>query len=275
MKVAKSIYLGGNLVEAKTADYTSSKNLGLVCPFCQNAVFWRQSYIRGELKISASFVHYKAKMGDTCELRSMTKEGKQQLEQLEIESRNQRLALFQNHLWELILKGNEIEDYQLKSVNKFIPTQLFEFHGKKIQKLWKSNYLKFDIEWVYQKMVEFYQTLYKKSKGQFQDKHAIASFDMSFNQKIIKEIFAFLASYSGNRVLSKLLKLVLFMTLNENPILSNKKSTEIIKGIKSSKTDVFLLMIQMNIIGINWREILYSTSDLDSYATNEQTNKAS
>ena len=74
MKTAISLYLGGNIVDAGNGDYSASRNLGLVCPFCRDAVFWVKPHdgvpprkLRLGKPVSASWKHYKLSIDSTEE----------------------------------------------------------------------------------------------------------------------------------------------------------------------------------------------------------------
>ena len=102
------MYLGGDVVNADECDFDSYKKLGLVCPFCNEAVFLRAGFIgkRGSksVDIPACFSHFptsKETMED-CERRSLSKEGRAEIERIKTEARNQRLELYNKHLWEMI-----------------------------------------------------------------------------------------------------------------------------------------------------------------------------
>jgi hypothetical protein len=107
MKDAKSMYRGGDIVEAGHCDFDSAKLLGLVCPFCNEAVYLRTGTSRmGKSKISLvnpSFCHYPGSAEDLdCERRSIGGEGRREIERIKAEKRGQRLELYNKHLWDMI-----------------------------------------------------------------------------------------------------------------------------------------------------------------------------
>jgi len=105
MRYALSIYWGGTVVDALDCDYESSRELGLHCPFCKEAVFLRGSYHRIQegksVAVAPSFVHY-AHTGQDCELRASRPEGDAYIQTLMIESKNQRLILFNKHFIDIL-----------------------------------------------------------------------------------------------------------------------------------------------------------------------------
>lgn len=108
MLQARSMYLGGELLEATAANYSDSVDLGLTCPVCGKPVFLVKEGVRerlGKLEyISPHFSHYKAdsELGKLCEARIQTREGRELLGYLTSESRGQRLSLFNKRLWAMI-----------------------------------------------------------------------------------------------------------------------------------------------------------------------------
>lgn len=111
MLECKSMYHGGELVEAidVNLDFDSYRELGLVCPFCNEPVFLcgetvRQRKSTGKLTyIQPHFKHFPG--GDPveldCEKRYFTPEGKRYLDAIRSERRGQRLELFNRYFWEM------------------------------------------------------------------------------------------------------------------------------------------------------------------------------
>jgi len=130
MLECRSIYLGGNLIAAIDCDYDSSRDLGLICPFCDQPVF----LVRGSEKrreksgvtysVAPHFNHYSASEGEQCEARSKTTEGQKWLDEIRIERHNQRLDLFNNHFWDMVRNSHDypknpkanISEFELKSL---------------------------------------------------------------------------------------------------------------------------------------------------------------
>lgn len=114
MLEAKSMYYGGELVEAidVNLDYDSYKELGLLCPFCNEPVYLcgetlRQSQKTGKLSyIRPHFKHFPG--GDPidlgCEKRYFTPEGKQYLDALRADRKGQRLDLFNRYFLEVCVE---------------------------------------------------------------------------------------------------------------------------------------------------------------------------
>lgn len=146
MKDAKSMYLGGDIVNADECDFDSYKKLGLVCPFCNEAVFLRAGFIgkRGSksVDIPACFSHFPASREtvEDCERRSQSKEGRAAIERIKAEARNQRLEIYNRYLWEMISVGSLIgvsEDIDHKTLGDKTKRTLSRFFKKKeIQKLY-------------------------------------------------------------------------------------------------------------------------------------------
>jgi hypothetical protein len=108
MKEAKSIYKGGEIVYASECDYESAKKLGIVCPFCNEPLFWRDEFARLAPKtkdiviVDSHFAHYANVDGSICEKRSLTPEGRQFIEEINSTNRGQRLLLFERYFLRMV-----------------------------------------------------------------------------------------------------------------------------------------------------------------------------
>lgn len=102
MKLASSLYKGGELLDASEADYECSKDFGMVCPFCKEAVFLAREHTRKNSNVRASWRHYKVSTQSAfCEERALSVQGKEILKQLQPEARGQRLRLFNRRFWDI------------------------------------------------------------------------------------------------------------------------------------------------------------------------------
>ena len=139
------MYRAGFQVSALDCDYESAKNLGLICPFCKEAVFWRKGsdYERTGQKIStsANFAHYNSDdpMAQQCELRAKRREGREYLERLEIESKNQRLKLFNEHLWTMFASQIGISKKELSKVRKYFGKARVAKFARETTKCWQRR----------------------------------------------------------------------------------------------------------------------------------------
>lgn len=111
MQLASSIRYGGLLINAADCNYDDYRKLGLTCPNCHESVFLVKEHDRFYRKTSkttevgAHFNHRSDKSKDAialCELRN------RQITTIEIQkskvkSKNQRLQLFNRHLWTVLL----------------------------------------------------------------------------------------------------------------------------------------------------------------------------
>jgi hypothetical protein len=102
MELAASIYQGGKLFPASEADYSTSRELGLVCPFCKESIFLVKAHLRRGQPIKAAWRHYQTTAKTAyCENRALSREGKVELKALQKEAHNQRLKLFNRRFWEI------------------------------------------------------------------------------------------------------------------------------------------------------------------------------
>jgi len=146
MQFAYSIYWGGTIIDAEQCDYTSSRELGLHCPFCNEAVFWRTAHTRtmpdgSTQHVDPSFVHYPG-LGIDCELRAKRPEGEAYIHALEVKARNQRLILFNKYFIDIIRKQEIIEDESSKV--KIARKLMGKDCTKPLIELFRQQKIKFD-----------------------------------------------------------------------------------------------------------------------------------
>ena len=119
MLEAKSMYRGGEIVSALDIEsYEEPKQLGLVCPFCSEALFLNSGGVRkrGDKMqfVNPHFSHYKCGVsGLDCEKRSHTAEGKKRIAAIKAEARNQRLKLYNMYLWQMMAEDRNISNQLL------------------------------------------------------------------------------------------------------------------------------------------------------------------
>lgn len=118
MQLASSIRYGGLLVNASDCNYEDYKNLGLVCPNCHESVFLIQEHDRHYKTkktsvIAAHFNHRPDKSTQAialCELR-VKQISAAEIKRRENASRNQRLRLFNRHLWNILTMCYKLEHF--------------------------------------------------------------------------------------------------------------------------------------------------------------------
>lgn len=120
---AKSIYLGGSIIESFDCDYDSYKELGLVCPFCNSVVYLCKGSVReikkdGKIYSTRPYFSHYSNSDNQCEIRALTKDGKKILEQIKVESRNQRFIYFEKHFNEKIVDAYKITKKELRQIDK-------------------------------------------------------------------------------------------------------------------------------------------------------------
>lgn len=149
---AKSIYLGGSIIESFNCDYDSYKELGLTCPFCNSAVHLRKGSIRtieksGKVYSTRPyFSHYSTSkenefLLNECERRVQTKEGRQVIEGLKIESKQQKLIFFQNHLLDIFTKTYDVTKSELRKADKAIGRKHLALYSGRINKNFYHNHV--------------------------------------------------------------------------------------------------------------------------------------
>lgn len=119
MQLASSIRYGGLLVNARDCDYEAYRNLGLVCPNCHESVFLVQGHERHYSKtsktttVNAHFNHRADKSANAialCELR-VKQISPAEIRRRENASKNQRLRLFNRHLWNILQTCYKLDNF--------------------------------------------------------------------------------------------------------------------------------------------------------------------
>jgi hypothetical protein len=276
MKKAKSLYLSGELIEADQCDYSSSRELGLICPFCSEAVFlragsFRDTTLRNGKKvtqiINANFAHYPGSFsGFDCELRANSKEGKEKLALLVIESKNQRLKLFNQRFWELFKQDRNLREKKLIAVVKryFPNLKEVEVLSIKSRRQWGSM-----LSVIYdflQETAELFETISTKDvqsnlqipiqtigEERMVNKMYFDSVSKQYHYQICTEIAEFLATNTAGLVFYHLTKVAIFTM-----ILSTPNSKELESLIKDPY--YICMAIAGQIYGTHWIKILKDES---------------
>lgn len=118
MQLASSIRYAGLLINASDCNYEDYKNLGLVCPNCHESVFLIQGHDRHYKSsktsvVAAHFNHREDKNKDAialCELR-VKQINPAEIKRRENASRNQRLRLFNRHLWNILTTCYKLDNF--------------------------------------------------------------------------------------------------------------------------------------------------------------------
>lgn len=119
MQLSASIRYGGLLVNASDCSYEDYKNLGLVCPNCHESVFLIQGHDRHYSKtnktitVAQHFNHRENKSAQAialCELR-VKQISAAEIKRRENASKNQRLRLFNRHLWNILTTCYKLDNF--------------------------------------------------------------------------------------------------------------------------------------------------------------------
>lgn len=202
------MYLGGDIIAAIECDYDSSKELGLTCPFCSAAVFLRSGFVRGETKVRPCFSHYAIGGQDDwyCERRSISKQGLEEIRAIKTESRNQRLRLYNCHLWDMIADGIITEDkalFHAQARSLFKPKRWDDMTEM------TRNYLsRFQISGDLPRQMQLWLANLEKGAGGTTGEY-LSRYDRQFHLEVCQEVFNFLISKSAVFTLKKILKAVI------------------------------------------------------------------
>ena len=261
MLEAKSIYRAGEIVSASDCDYNSSRLLGLICPFCSEAVFLRSGSTRqvNEKKqfVSACFAHYNVGTdGFNCERRALTKEGRQRIQQIKTEAKRQRLRLYNAYLWQMIADDRNISYQKLNRFASSMGRKRCEKLALKIQKDWEQSLS--DIYTVINATVqlcaktEMVQALTGIAKYQEVEEEALKQLsyfstkvDLKLHTAICCEIADFLATKTSGYVFIKIVEATLLLLA-----IADNKGAEIIK----TDSTVLLDAVAGFIAGTHWND---------------------
>lgn len=139
MKYAKLVKLGGELIEAKDADYQDYYGI-LTCPECGEPVFLRKGHQRGETVFRAAFVHHRAiPEVSACEMR-VGKYSQEYVARVAGEARNQRLRMLEESMWEYLNTSPSINYLNHSFATREAKTNSFEKRVfKELEKLFIND----------------------------------------------------------------------------------------------------------------------------------------
>jgi len=215
------MYRAGWIVNAEECDYESSRNLGLVCPFCSEALFWAGDYSRVVKEqtqfVSAAFRHYRSAdpTAQDCELRATRPDGEAFVNKLEIQSRNQRLELYNRRLWEIFCKTHNQAALDLKRCRKLFGTRWLDNQAKLARNYFRdhSDALSKDLAATFEAMKENkrsdgWQCLLDAGEIDASDEEEYAAtvrgFDSKIHIAVAQEVAAFLGTRTAGYVFAKL-----------------------------------------------------------------------
>ncbi len=214
MRQAKSVYFGGDITEARDCDYSSSKELGLTCPFCSNAVFLTRGYhrtLRGKPNFVEPFFSHYDGMGSDCENRSLTKAGKDEVEKIKKEARNQRLKLYNAYLWRMLTEDISVIQsdvtYCQSAFKTLVGSSRYESFCENAKKRLKSR----GLQEVFDSMQEFVvssEAMRERDKiGFLKGEHYFDLVDLKFHRLVCEEVRLYLMSDSAKPLFSKFITL--------------------------------------------------------------------
>lgn len=267
MLEAKSIYLGGDIVSAQECNYESYLKLGLKCPFCNSAIFLRAAssrVIKGIQKpITAYFAHFPSGTNDNwdCIARAKSVAGRQEIEQIKIEAREQRLKVYNNKLWELMITDLQLTNRKMKEIRKSIGEREIENKTKIVRIEIVNNLDKLcqEIDHISKSLSSRDASFIKAMSQSPKDAKKMISMsseylgqcDRRLHTAICCEVLQFLSTKSGNWVLSKLVALAINACKIELKRPDNKLMP--VDGLGSYQ---FAMIVSYSLIKTHWAEAI-------------------
>jgi hypothetical protein len=277
MRYAKSILRGGEIINASACDYKSTKLLGLVCPFCSQAVFFRSGsfYTRKDKQVISpdSFAHYHSDepLAKDCELRSSRPEGEEYLQRLKIEAKNQRLSLFNERFWLIVKQSYGVTS--LREVDKAFKKNWLQAMSIQCRRELKKNLgfyqteleqlKRFSVAWQKDKLLS---PAWTKEEA-FQEYENYSYVDKQINLVIAKEALEFLSTPTSGYAFLKILKLaILYLSSSMYASAFREKATSqsislFAKKIEALKCDDFLKAVAGTVFYTNWLSIFKELED--------------
>ncbi len=143
MDLAASLYKGGQLISATESDYSTSRELGLICPFCKESVYLVRGHLRQGKMVTAAWRHYKySPQSNYCERRAVSGEGKAILAEFKPQARNQRLKLFNRRFWEIFCYKKAIPGNLKKTLLRFMSAAKLEKMCRHCHERWDAEAIK-------------------------------------------------------------------------------------------------------------------------------------
>jgi len=144
------MFLCGEIISVEECNFESSRDYGLICPLCSEAVFIRSGGLRNQTLrngkkrvqfINPYFAHYHTgvEFQSYCENRAHTKEGRDRVEQLKIEAKNQRLKLYNHHLWEMFQVDRNVRSGKRKQLIREFGKDFFVAIAVRSRETWADR----------------------------------------------------------------------------------------------------------------------------------------
>lgn len=257
------MYFGGEIVTAEECNYQTSRELGLICPFCNSAVFIRSESVRqvgGKLvMIRPYFAHYPSGTPDNwdCEKRSRSKQGREEIERLKITARHQRLRLYNAHLWDMIASDRDISHQSLNRVRSTFGERWCEHQSLLVRREWGLSITSV-YTYIDDVMMEIQDSADKKKRvvaGAAREKHEhspeehaeyLMVCDRRVHRAICYEIADFLSTNSSGFAFIKIFKACLSMLMG----MGKMRPSE----IKKIDPRSYILLISGLLAGTHWIE---------------------
>lgn len=292
MKIARSLYLLGEIISADKGDYTVCKRFHLVCPLCRSAVFWRAGYTKKIneklISVAPAFCHYSDPEND-CENKIKQPDSQKLIEAIKVVSKGQRLKIYNERLWQLFLEDNRINmgsKNTRKKILKKLNTKDPRTLTKEVKNIWKSDFTFWQKQIT--KQIRIFidrnnreELILKQSHPQAQQETFIEQKDyfkhnceIDLHQSVLREIAEFLTTNSSIHFWRNMSIYALTRTyqdLQEYQHFNNNLSLDLKSEFISAKKALFnpqehpYLICHYSVamlVGTHWLEILKSASKI-------------
>ncbi len=268
-----SMYLGNILVYANDPgiDYNSYRDLGLICPFCHEPVFYRQGGVKvkngKQVIYQPAFVHFPSKdLRDfkECELRCISPEWKGYLKTLTKDAKNQRLRLFNRRFWEMIRENfPEYPEKPRKVVLKHFSEDAYYECYRNIRKTWPLPRTLKSIETIIESLFRLKLDGKQTSKNINTVKSDVNTY-LKVHKIICTEAYNFTCSQAGQEALEQMFaaayyfkKITLTNFLKEIPreIKKTFEESETIFNLEAEDIPIFASMI-IQIAMSDWQKTI-------------------
>ncbi|HEY9640143.1 MAG TPA: hypothetical protein V6C57_06645 [Coleofasciculaceae cyanobacterium] len=144
-----------------------------------------------------------------CEKRSRSKQGREEIERIKIQARNQRLKLYNAHLWDMFSHSHSFSRQHLNKARSLFGESWCEQTSILVRHEWGRS-----LSDVYTFMDAAVQDIGSQAQNNKLDEHYLLQCDIRLHHAICCEVADFLATNTAGFVFHKIFKAVLMQAAN-------------------------------------------------------------